>query len=254
MKNQKAQQVLFSVMILLFFVLFFETTSFLALKLNNVTHFPRPWDVLLIFAAGFKISALLASLITAILFYSLFLIYLGGLERAFGKILISSLSIFMLANTLALAAFSFWKSTHLSLYPWVSYQLLACFGGTQFGFDFIICLMGSLVFCLSMVGFNFFIKYLPSRNIFGKAHFASAFEAHRAGLFASHGIILGKAFGKTLRLGGHEGVLITAPTGAGKTRSIAVPNLLEWQGSAVINDLKGELYLFTAAHREKNFK
>ncbi len=43
--------------------------------------------------------------------------------------------------------------------------------------------------------------------------------------------------------------MILAPTGAGKSRSIAIPNLLHWNGPAIVLDLKGELAATTAAYR-----
>ena len=81
-----------------------------------------------------------------------------------------------------------------------------------------------------------------AKKVFGHAHFANAFEIQKAGLYSEQGLILGKAYGKTLKLPGFEGALVVAPTGSGKTTAIAIPNLLEWAGSGVFNDLKGELY------------
>jgi type IV secretion system protein VirD4 len=48
---------------------------------------------------------------------------------------------------------------------------------------------------------------------------------------------------------GQGHALIVAPTGAGKSRGVAVPNLLHWDGSAVVLDIKGELTHTTAAFR-----
>lgn len=102
--------------------------------------------------------------------------------------------------------------------------------------------------------FRCFSAKTKAEKVFGSAHFSKAFEIHRAGLFADKGIILGKAHGKRLRLPGFEGVLVVAPTGGGKTTAIAVPNLLEWSGSGVFNDLKGELYRLTSKHRKNVLK
>lgn len=43
--------------------------------------------------------------------------------------------------------------------------------------------------------------------------------------------------------------LVVAPTGAGKGRSIVIPNLLHWPHSAIVVDVKGEAALATARHR-----
>lgn len=50
-----------------------------------------------------------------------------------------------------------------------------------------------------------------------------------------------------------EGHLLTvAPTRSGKSTSVIVPNLLRYQGSCVVLDLKGELYETTSAWRGKH--
>lgn len=43
--------------------------------------------------------------------------------------------------------------------------------------------------------------------------------------------------------------LVIAPTGGGKSRSIAIPNLLWWDGPAIVVDVKGELAHTTANYR-----
>lgn len=47
-------------------------------------------------------------------------------------------------------------------------------------------------------------------------------------------------------------VLLAAPTRAGKGVSFAVPNVLTYQGSMVIHDLKGELWALTARYRKEH--
>ena len=50
-----------------------------------------------------------------------------------------------------------------------------------------------------------------------------------------------------------EGSLITiAPPGSGKTQCFVIPNMLNWQGAAVVLDIKGEIYATTHKWREKN--
>jgi type IV secretion system protein VirD4 len=92
--------------------------------------------------------------------------------------------------------------------------------------------------------FRFFSLKEKAKRVLGQAHFAGIWEARS--LFTKKGIVLGKAFGRILRLPGDESVLLTAPTGSGKTAGIAIPNLIEWTDSVVVNDLKGELFSKTA--------
>lgn len=86
-------------------------------------------------------------------------------------------------------------------------------------------------------------------DAFGNARFGEHADMVYANLFSDNGIIIGEFDGETLRAPGFESVLVAAPTGSGKTTCIAIPNLLEWSGSVVANDLKGELYRSTAQHR-----
>jgi type IV secretory pathway TraG/TraD family ATPase VirD4 len=44
-------------------------------------------------------------------------------------------------------------------------------------------------------------------------------------------------------------VLAIGPTRSGKTSGLVVPNLLEWQGPAIVTSTKSELVDLTAAHR-----
>lgn len=87
-------------------------------------------------------------------------------------------------------------------------------------------------------------------DIYGKARFATYNDVKKAGLFAKQGVLLGKAFGKELRLSGYEHVTVFAPTGTGKTTSITVPNLLDWQESCVVSDIKLQLFKLTSKYRE----
>ena len=45
--------------------------------------------------------------------------------------------------------------------------------------------------------------------------------------------------------------LLVAPTGRGKTAGFAIPNLLHFQGSAVVLDVKGQIFEATSIHRQK---
>ena len=57
-----------------------------------------------------------------------------------------------------------------------------------------------------------------------------------------------------LRHNGPEHVLCYAPTRSGKGVGLVVPTLLSWAESAVIADLKGELWALTAGWRQKHAK
>ena len=83
----------------------------------------------------------------------------------------------------------------------------------------------------------------------GAARFATERELRRQGFRAPAGIILGRKSGRFLTFGGSEHVLVEAPTRSGKGVGIVIPNLLTWQGSAVVLDVKRENFDATAGFR-----
>ena len=91
---------------------------------------------------------------------------------------------------------------------------------------------------------------------FGETHWQTLSEMKRSGFFGKpgHGFILGKMgspkSGKPLIMSKvFPHALIVAPTGRGKTTGFVIPNLLTYQGSAVVLDVKGENFDATSRHR-----
>ena len=91
---------------------------------------------------------------------------------------------------------------------------------------------------------------------FGETHWQHMSEMKRNGFFGKpgHGFVLGKMGTPSSRkpfvmskVFPHA--LIVAPTGRGKTTGFVIPNLLTYQGSAVVLDVKGENFEATARHR-----
>jgi len=68
----------------------------------------------------------------------------------------------------------------------------------------------------------------------------------KAGLRATTGLVLGKFKGKYMIDDGQTHVLVAAPTGSGKGVGVVIPNLLNWNGSAVVLDIKGENHELTS--------
>jgi type IV secretion system protein VirD4 len=83
----------------------------------------------------------------------------------------------------------------------------------------------------------------------GAARFASERELRRHGFRSETGIVVGRKRGKFLTFGGPEHVIVEAPTRSGKGVGIVIPNLLTWQGSVVVLDVKRENYEATAGFR-----
>ena len=106
----------------------------------------------------------------------------------------------------------------------------------------------------------------------GSARWANQHDIERAGLLprpstvwqqltgkkklASEGVYVGawldkKGVTRYLRHNGAEHVLCYAPTRSGKGVGLVIPTLLSWEHSAVITDLKGELWALTSGWRQK---
>lgn len=110
----------------------------------------------------------------------------------------------------------------------------------------IASLVGSQGLMLGLVG----IAMLPRRRpLHGNARFASRREIARSGLLNEHGIILGRLGNRYLVLPGQQGVALEAPPRSGKGVGVVIPNLLNWPGSALISDIKGENFIRTAGFR-----
>ena len=92
----------------------------------------------------------------------------------------------------------------------------------------------------------------PARkSMHGNARFATSGDLARHGLFkpSSNGIIVGKFNGKLLRLSGQQFVILAAPTRSGKGVGVVVPNLLDYQESMVVLDIKQENFALTSGWR-----
>ena len=98
-------------------------------------------------------------------------------------------------------------------------------------------------------------------SLHGSARWADRKDIETAGLLPkndddSKGVYVGGWVDKNgqlfyLRHAGPEHVLTYAPTRSGKGVGLVIPTLLSWEHSAVITDLKGELWALTAGWRKK---
>jgi type IV secretion system protein VirD4 len=89
------------------------------------------------------------------------------------------------------------------------------------------------------------------RAVHGDARFAHTGDLARQGLFGHEGtgIVVGKAGGRILRLGGQRFAILAAPTRSGKGVGVVVPNLLDYLESVVVLDIKQENFHLTSGWR-----
>lgn len=88
------------------------------------------------------------------------------------------------------------------------------------------------------------------KPLHGEARFASPAEIQQAGLYGERGLIIGKLGRRYLVYGGQEFVLLAAPTRSGKGVSIVLPNLLHYDDSVVVLDIKMENFAYTSKFRQ----
>ena len=115
-----------------------------------------------------------------------------------------------------------------------------------------LLITSTTVLLLAGLGAYLSRKMFKEQKVFGQARFATPFDLKKSNFYGRNGVIIGKDYGEYLSVDGGESILVTAPTGSGKTTGIAIPNLLNWTSSVVVNDLKGELFRITAKHRKHN--
>lgn len=94
-------------------------------------------------------------------------------------------------------------------------------------------------------------------SLHGSAKWAEREHLQQAGLLVAEGVYVGSWVddkGRTtyLRHNGQEHVLTFAPTRSGKGVGLVIPSLLAWTQSAVVADLKGELWALTAGWRKRH--
>ncbi len=127
-------------------------------------------------------------------------------------------------------------------YIWQSFTLQ----DKAFKLVFILSCALACIAAVSMIA----AIYTDPRSVHGDARFATLGDLERAGLLAKSGIILAKKGSKYLVFGGQEFVMVAAPTRSGKGVGIVIPNLLNWQDSVTVMDVKLENWLLTSGWRQ----
>ena len=151
------------------------------------------------------------------------------------------------------------------------YLLQAYFGlakhwltyGSQLGAEYVLKLfsplLGSLVFFVVTL-FTIrapLLDYRPftkKESLHGDAHWASQRDIKKAGLRSKKGMLMGQDKMGYLIAGGYQHCLLFAPTGSGKGVGFVIPNLLYWEDSVAVHDIKLENYELTSGYRKNVLK
>ncbi|GFZ80641.1 type IV secretion system protein VirD4 [Rickettsiales bacterium] len=93
--------------------------------------------------------------------------------------------------------------------------------------------------------------FKKKESVHGDAKWAEEKEIRKAGLRSKKGIIIGKDRRGLLIAGGYQHALLFAPTGSGKGVGFVIPNLLFWEDSCFVHDIKLENFTLTSGYRRK---
>jgi type IV secretion system protein VirD4 len=90
------------------------------------------------------------------------------------------------------------------------------------------------------------------KALHGDARFANAGDLNKNGMLKASptGVIVGKFNGNIVRLPGQQFVILAAPTRSGKGVGVVIPNLLDYQESMVVLDIKQENFELTSGWRK----
>ncbi len=147
--------------------------------------------------------------------------------------------------------------------PWAILQWYSKWGDQFHHYFFAASSIGAMVAAAGLVGAGV-LKSIRSNSskaneyLHGSARWANQKDIQEAGLLGNdEGVYVGAWEDKAgtryyLRHNGPEHVLTYAPTRSGKGVGLVVPTLLSWPHSAVITDLKGELWAMTSGWRQRH--
>ncbi len=100
--------------------------------------------------------------------------------------------------------------------------------------------------------FIFFIYRKTHRvNLYGNSHFMSLAEIRRAGLLQKQGLLVGRHRGRYVCAGGQVGAVVVAPPRSGKGIGPIICNMLNFNGSIICVDIRGETYDATSGFRDQ---
>ena len=93
--------------------------------------------------------------------------------------------------------------------------------------------------------------FKAKESVYGSAEWATQADIERANLRAKHGMLLGLDDLGYFVADGFQHSLLFAPTGSGKGVGFVIPNLLFWEHSVVVHDIKLENHMLASGWRAK---
>src|SRR3990167_3183913 len=230
-----------------------ELTSQLGVLLIGLLQWASPLTFIDLIHHGFYLETSTAFVISSTLSLACYGILKKGFSRYLGFIAITGLAVVALIFTLNFVAFTEIYLDGISNLSALSHVFKSHYQEPNLWHDFLLTQAVVFAVASALIGYLVFERLRPANKVLGNAHFANGFEAQRAGFFEreQESIIIGKKYGAPIYSNGFEHVLVFAPTGSGKTRSIGIPNLFQYPYSVVCNDVKLTMFKTTSGYREK---
>lgn len=231
---------------------YFDAMSALSLHALNLHLTPYPWYGVILIQQGFYSEVFCSALVVTPLFLITQGLLMRGIMRYVSLLALSGVVLIALSFTMGLFLFESLYGPKLTLSEAIPF-LWDIKSDAQHFTHFLISegvvalMVGLLVAHLS------FERWRPANRVLGCAHFANGWVIKKEGFLDEEqgSILIGKKFGAPLYSNGFEHVLVFAPSGSGKTRSIAMPNLFHYPFSLVCNDVKLTLFNATSGYRER---
>ena len=116
---------------------------------------------------------------------------------------------------------------------------------------------GAVGFGLPLLGFlaiAVLVLFRKKPNLYGEARFASMSDLNGRKMLKAEdtALVVGKKNGQFIYFNGQQFAMVAAPTRSGKGVGIVIPNLLSYQGSVVVLDIKQENFDLTSGFRARH--
>lgn len=241
-----------TITLVLCLLLVLEIASIVSLWGLGLTNTPYPWSLFILLHFGYN-GLCIGALLVATLPFILTASYLkGGFTRWLSGIVLVCIVLSALALVGGVFLYQWWSQETFNSTAELTSFLQALSEEPEQLRRFIGCELLSLLLAFAIPVHHLFERVRLGNKVLGNAHFANGYEIHKAGFFKKkeESLIIGKKYGVPLYSNGFEHVLVFAPSGSGKTRSIAIPNLFNYPYSVVCNDVKLTLFETTSGYRK----
>jgi len=138
---------------------------------------------------------------------------------------------------------SSWSILDWDAYGWIKLKLLLC--------AIVPLIISVIIYIPNFHKIRDWEMVERKERVYGNAAWATQSDIKKAKLRCKEGMLLGVDKGGYFVADGFQHALLFAPTGAGKGVGFVIPNLLFWNDSVVVHDIKLENHILTSGWRAK---